>query len=212
MPFSVPSPPANVMSGCPKPGLVWPSGWLMNINPAATPYPTAGSVIGRATGRKPNFSSRKPLTSSQLSSSERNFDGASEVAGAGAMVVCALTDAPQSSIAIAAEIVARMVRIRLLRPAGCCCVLWVLRRGGSLARPGSCGACSIPNGQNRITPCAGDLPVSRARRSGHDRDAMNRQRVRSAGCHHRRLYSLAFTGRSDRRPALLPFGSGPCAG
>ena len=97
------------MSGRPKPGFACPSGWLMNISPAAAPNPTAGSVIGIAIGRKPNFSSRKPLTSSQSSSAERNLDEPSEVAAAGAVAVCALTEAPERSTAIAAK-TARMVR------------------------------------------------------------------------------------------------------
>jgi hypothetical protein len=54
------------------------------------------------TGRKPYFSSRKPLTSSHPSSGERNFDGAgtgAAVAGSGlegVSTVCAATDDAQS--------------------------------------------------------------------------------------------------------------------
>jgi len=48
---------------------------LRNASAPAAPYPTAGSVIGTARGRKPYFSSRKPLTSNHPSSGERNFDG-----------------------------------------------------------------------------------------------------------------------------------------
>jgi hypothetical protein len=66
------------------------NGVLMKAKPPATPYPTAGSVMGIATGKKPYFSWRKPLTSSQPSSSERNFDGefvfAEAFVSAGALV------------------------------------------------------------------------------------------------------------------------------
>ncbi len=63
------------MSGRPKPALASPRGLLRNANAPAAPYPTAGSVIGMTTGRNPNFSSRKPLTSSHPSAAERNFGG-----------------------------------------------------------------------------------------------------------------------------------------
>jgi hypothetical protein len=93
------------MSGRPKPALASPSGWLRNVRPPAAPYPTAGSVIGMTMGRNPYFSSRKPLTSSQPSSAERNFDGAGVVSSGGfSIVICARVGDAQSVSAIRIEI------------------------------------------------------------------------------------------------------------
>jgi hypothetical protein len=112
VPFSVPSPPTIVMSGRPNPARVAPSGWLMNTNAPAAPYPTAGSVMGLTIGRNPYFSSRKPPTSSHPSSAERNLDCAGVVPGSGVMVIWAPAAGAHTTTAVMIAI-ARIVRIRL---------------------------------------------------------------------------------------------------
>jgi hypothetical protein len=67
--------------------------------PSCRPVPTAGSVIGMTIGRNPYASSRKPLTSNQPSSAERNFDGTGVASEGFAVVVCPAADVPESSAA-----------------------------------------------------------------------------------------------------------------
>jgi hypothetical protein len=87
------------MSGRPNPDCASLSGLLRNVKPPAAPNPTAGSVIGITTGRKPYFSSRKPLTSTHPSSAEKNLDGEAAASGGFVAVSCAHTDAPENATA-----------------------------------------------------------------------------------------------------------------
>src|SRR5689334_11080110 len=70
------------------------------MRPAPPPYPTAGSVMITGTGMKPYFSARKPLTSNQPSSGERNFETVFVSADSFVTLVCARTAGAPSAKAI----------------------------------------------------------------------------------------------------------------